>query len=72
MGCATGRASQTWLHRLGLSFHIPIVSKATPPLPEIPTAGGSYVLSADRKRWEPETTETPELIEAPTDATDQK
>ena len=55
-----------------MSFHIPIVSKAPPPLPEFPKAGGSYVLSADGKRWEPETTETPELIEAPTDATDQK
>jgi len=53
-------------------FRFTIVSKAPPPLPEIPTAGGSYVLSADGKRWEPETTKTPELIEAPTDATDQK
>jgi hypothetical protein len=44
------------------------VSKATPPLPELPTTGGSYVLSADGKRWEPKTTDTPELIEAPTDA----
>jgi len=49
-----------------------IVSKAPAPLPELPTTGGSYVLSADRKQWDPETTEPPALIEAPTDATDQK
>ena len=55
-----------------MSFHIPIVSKATPPLPELPKAGGSYLLSADGKRWELKPPEPPALIEAPTDATDQK
>ena len=52
-------------------FHILSVSKAPTP-PPLPTTGGSYVLSADGKHWEPETTATPDLIEAPTDATDKE
>jgi len=51
-----------------VSFHSRIVSKAQ-PLPELPTTGGSFVLSKDGKRWEPQTTEPPALIEAPTDGT---
>lgn len=45
------------------------VSKARAPLPELPTTGGSYVLSADRKEWTPQ---TPALTEDTTDAADKK
>lgn len=45
-----------------------IVSKAH-PLPEPPTSGGSYVLSDDGKRW---TKQTPDLIEAPTNAANKE
>jgi len=50
----------TWLHRLRVSFHIRIVSKA-PALPPLPTTGGSFVLSKDGKRWDPQTPEPPAL-----------
>ena len=48
-------------------FHILSVSKAPTP-PPLPTTGGSYVLSADGKRWELQTTDTPDLIEPSSDA----
>lgn len=49
-------------------FHNWIVSKAQ-QLPALPTTGGSFVLSKDGKRWEPQTTKPPALIEARTDGT---
>jgi hypothetical protein len=53
-----------------IPIHPIIVSKAAPAPPPLPTAGGSYVLSKDGKRWDPETNPSPTaLIEAPTDGT---
>lgn len=69
MRCGTARGLWIWLHRLRVSFRNWNVSKAPALLPELPTAGGSYVLSADGKQWTPA---NPALIEEPTDAANEE